>query len=204
MERRQWLHFVDMVSSMKCNFSAFCFLMNSSYSRHNSARTLMSVKIFIWVFFSWASNQCTDFREASNWCGFSPKILACDTTKIGISASSANVDPIKIPKNETPLKIKHRKNNWCFLPYPSNYPYQIHLRYPYSVLSIKHRKNEEKKIRQARARMKAIMKSIGMCCQNNEVDWTFELRNRELLDVFPSLSKPLLRRVFPQNLSWIN
>ena len=49
--------------------------------------------------------------------------------------------------------------------------------------------------------MKAIMKSIGMCCQNNEVDETFELRNRQLLDVFPSLCKPLLRRVFSQNLS---
>ena len=69
----------------------------------------MSVKTFSRVFFSWPSNQCTDFREACNWCGFSAKILACDVTKIGISASSANVDPIETPKNETPLKIKHRK-----------------------------------------------------------------------------------------------
>ena len=69
------------------------------------------------------------------------------------------------------------------------------------MLSVKDRKDEEKKIREARAHMKAIMKSIGMCCQNNEVDETFELRNRQLLDVFPSLCKPLLRRVFSQNLS---
>ena len=103
--------FVDMVSSMKCNFSAFCFLMNLSYNRHNSARKFMSVKTFIRVFFSWVSNQCTEFREACNWCGFSPKILACDATKIGISASSANINPIETPKNETLLKIKHRKNN---------------------------------------------------------------------------------------------
>ena len=48
--------------------------------------------------------------------------------------------------------------------------------------------------------MKAIVKSIGMCCQN-EVDETFELRNRQLLDVFPSLCKALLRRVLSQNLS---
>ena len=39
-----------MVSSMKCNFSAFCFFMNSSYNRHNSARKFMSVKTFIRVF----------------------------------------------------------------------------------------------------------------------------------------------------------
>ena len=43
--------FVDMVSSMKCNFSASCFLMHSSYNRHNSARKFMSVKTFIRVFF---------------------------------------------------------------------------------------------------------------------------------------------------------
>ena len=66
---------------------------------------------------------------------------------------------------------------------------------------VKDRKDEEKKIREARAHMKAIMKSIGMICQNNEVDETFELRNRQLLDVIPSLCKPLLRRVFSQNLS---
>ena len=120
-----------------------------------------------------------------------PKILACDATKIGISASSANINPIETPKNETRLKIKHRKNNRCFLPYPPND----------SVLSVKDSKEEEKKIREARAHMKAIMKSIDMCCQNNEVDETFELCNMQLLDVFPSLWKPLLRRVFSQNLS---
>ena len=183
--------FVDMVSSMKCNFSAFCFLMNSSYNRHNSARKFISVKTFIRVFFSWASSQCSDFREACNWCGISPKILACDATKIGISASSANVDPVETPKNETPLKIKYRKNNRCFLPYPSND----------LVLSVKDRKDEVKKIREARAHMKTIMKSVGICCQNNEVDETFELRNRQLLDVFPTLCKPLLRKVFSQSLS---
>ena len=146
----------------------------------------MSVKTFIRVFFSWASNQCTEFREACNWCGFSPKILACDATKIGISASSANINPIETPKNETPLKIKHRKNNRCFLPYPSND----------SVLSVKDRKDEEKKIREARAHMKAIMKSIGMCCQNNEVDETFEWRNRQLLGFFQACANHCLEECF--------
>ena len=151
----------------------------------------MSVKTFIRVFFSWASNQWTEFREASNWCRFSPKILACDATKIGFNASSANVNFIETPKNETPLKIKHRKNNRRFLLYRSND----------SVLSVKDRNNKERKIREARAHMKAIMKSIGRDCQNNEVDETSKLCNRQLLDVFPSLCKPLLRRVFSQNLS---
>ena len=157
----------------------------------SSAKKFMSVKTFIRVFFSWASNQCTDFREVCNWCGFLPKILACDATKIGISASSANINPIETPKYEAPLKIKHRKNNRCLLPYPSND----------SVLSVKDRKDEEKKIIEARAHMEAIMKSTGMCCQNNKVGETFELCSRKLLDVFPSLSKPLLGRVFSQNLS---
>ena len=78
-----------------------------------------------------------------------------------------------------------------FLPFPSND----------SVLSVKDRKDEEKKIIEARAHMKAIMNSIGMYYQNNEVGETFELRNRQLLDVFPSLPKPLLKRLFSQNLS---
>ena len=78
-----------------------------------------------------------------------------------------------------------------FLPDPSNN----------SVLSVKDRKDKEKKIREGRAHMKAIMKSIVMCCQNNEVDETFELCNRQLLDVFPRLHKPLVRTVFSQNLS---
>ena len=64
--------------------------------------------------------------------------MACDATKIGIGASSANINTIETPKNETPLKIKYRKNNRCY---------------------------------------------------------------RQLLDVFLSLCKPLLRRVFSQNLS---
>ena len=40
-----------------------------------------------------------------------------------------------------------------------------------------------------------------MCCQNNENNETFELPSRQLIDVFPSLCKPLLRRVFSQILS---
>ena len=97
-----------------------------------------------------------------------------------------HVNPIKTPKNETPLKIKHKENNRCFLPYPSND----------SVLSLKDRKDEEKKIREARAHMKAIMKSIGMCCQNNEVDETFEWRNRQLLGFFQACANHCLEECF--------
>ena len=89
------------------------------------------------------------------------------------------------------MKIKHRKNHRCFSPYPSNDP----------VLSVKGKKEEEKKIREARAHTKTIMKSIGMYWQNNEFDETFELRNRQLVDVFPNLCKPVSRRVFSQNSS---
>ena len=176
---------------MKCNFSAFCFLMNSSYNRHNSARKFMSVKTFIRVFFLGPQISALTSGKLATGAGFCPKFWRVVRLKLASSASSANVDLVETPKNETPLKIKHRKNNRCFLPYPSND----------SVLSVKDRKDEEKKIREARAHMKAIMKSSGMCCQSNEVDETSELRNRQLLDVFPSLCKPLLRRVFSQNLS---
>ena len=64
--------------------------------------------------------------------------FSCYATEIGIGARSGNINPIETPENETPLKIKYRKNNRCY---------------------------------------------------------------RQLLDVFLSLCKPLLRRVFSQDLS---
>lgn len=66
------------------------------------------------------------------------------------------------------------------------------------MINVKDNRDEERKIREARAYMKAILKSIGMICQNNEVDETFKVCTKKLLDVF--LCKPLLTRVFSQNL----
>ena len=84
------------------------------------------------------------------------------------------------------MKIKHRKNNRCFLPYPSND----------LVLSVKDRKAGQKEIREARAHMKPIRKSIGTCCQNNEVDETFESHNRQLLEFFQACANHCLEEYF--------
>ena len=65
--------FVDMVSSMNCNFSAFCFLMNSSYNRHNSARKFMSVKAFIRVFFLGPHTSALNSGKLATGAGFRQK-----------------------------------------------------------------------------------------------------------------------------------
>ena len=182
--------FIDMVSSMKCNFSAFCYLMNSSYKRHSSAKKFMSVKTFIKVFFSWASNQQNDFREACNWCGNSPKILACDGTKIGICATKASVEPVEKTNNEIPLKTEHKKNDRCFLSYPPND----------GSLSTKERTEEKSKIQEARAHLKFMMKNVGNISGRME-DHDLTVRTEVLLAVFPTQCKPLLTRILTQNLS---
>ena len=111
----------------------------------------MSVKTFISFFFFLGL-----IRALTS--GRLQKILAWDAAKIAISASSAKINSIETQKkNETPLKIKDRKNNRCFLLYLPNK----------LVLNVKDRKDEGKKIREARSHLKAIMKSIGMWCQNN-------------------------------------
>ena len=182
--------FIDMVSSMKCNFSAFCFLMDSSYRRHNSPKKFMSVKTFIKVFFSWASNQQIDFREGCNWCGHSPKILACDATKIGICASAASVEPVEKTKDEPPLITQHKKNDRYFLSYP-----------PTSKNLSKNEMEEQKsRIKEARAHLKYLMKSVGNISGNMEED-DLKARNEVLLAVFPAECKPLLSRILTQNLS---
>ena len=111
----------------------------------------MSVKTFIRVFFFFLGL----IRALTS--GRLQKILAWDAAKIAISASSAKINSIETQKNETPLKIKDRKSNRCFLLYLPNM----------SVLNVKDRKDEGKKIREARSHLKAIMKSIGMWYQNN-------------------------------------
>ena len=56
--------FVDIVTKLKCNFSAFCNIMKSRYKRRGpSAGNFMSPKTFRNLFFSWASQQKINFRS---------------------------------------------------------------------------------------------------------------------------------------------
>ncbi len=62
-----------------------------------------------------------DFRqEVDPWCGYDPKVLACDGTHIGVSLKLQNLkQPITEPElKDKKLRSVHKKNQRCFLPYP--------------------------------------------------------------------------------------
>ena len=65
--------FVDMVSSMNCNFPAFCFLMNSSYNRHNSARKFMPVRHLLEYFFLGPHTSALNSGKLATGAGFRQK-----------------------------------------------------------------------------------------------------------------------------------
>ena len=183
--------FIDMICSMKCNFAAFCSMMNMSYQRHQSEKMFMSPKTFRRLFFSWASHQHIDFRSPCNWCGFSPKILACDATKIGISQKNCSILPIEKKKEGPISRTNNRRYDRCFLSYPLKEADETMVQF----------KDKERKIREARSHLKLIMSSVGgSATQNNLTPQQLLYKNNELITVFPSSCKILLQRVISQRM----
>lgn len=185
--------FQEMVKLIKCNFSAFCKIMTARYRNRNAkSAPFMSPKTFRKIFFSWASYQLIDFREPCPWCGESPKVLACDGTKIGISMQKVNILPIKASPCDTAdiVTSPNRRFDRCFLPYPE------------VIASSSSRKDIETKIRDARQHMKLIMhKSDGFIEQEKMTKEQLSERNKNLMEVFPETCKPLLNRLFALNLT---
>ena len=107
--------FVKMVETMKCNFTAFCGYINTQYKRNQSKKEFVTPKTFIKAFFSWASHQNTEFRIPCEWCGHTPKYLACDGTKIGITQKMTDFQPIESTDGEV-QRTSHRKLDRCFFP----------------------------------------------------------------------------------------
>ena len=89
--------FIQMVIHNKCSFTAFCNEMTRRYQTNNMmAGPFMSPKTFIRSFFGWMSAHRIDFqKEVDPWCMYSPKILACDGTHIGVSMCHMNIKPIE-------------------------------------------------------------------------------------------------------------
>ena len=118
-----------MVIHNKCSFTAFCNEMTRHYQTNNMmAGPFMSPKTFIRSFFGWMSAHKIDFRkEVDPWYMYSPKILACDGTHIGVSMRHMNIKPIE--KQDLPDVIysaKHQRNNRVLIP---NVHKRKHLRY---------------------------------------------------------------------------
>ena len=68
----------------KSSFRGFVNNYNATYEQNQSPVQFMSLQTFIEWFFGWASHMEIDFCQVCEVCGDSPKVLACDVTKIGI------------------------------------------------------------------------------------------------------------------------
>jgi hypothetical protein len=79
--------FVSRVKRSRISFTSFCNEMTDTYkSNYLSSAKFMSRSTFVSWFFSWAATMNIDFRRSIDpWCGYSPNILACDGTHIGMS-----------------------------------------------------------------------------------------------------------------------
>ena len=158
--------------------------MNLRYKRHNSLSNcrFMSAKTFRKLFFSWASHQQTDFRSPCSWCGYSPKVLAADATKIGVAMKNVKIDPVERTVNSELELTIHRKFDRCFLSYPLRN----------ANISTEERKNLASVIRECRKHMKLIMStSKGFLSQPSLISEQHEARNTILLTNFPQPCKRL-------------
>ena len=113
--------FQEMVRRIKRNFAAYCLIVTARYRNRNAnSQPFMSPKTFRKFFFSWASHQLIEFRKVCDWCKDSPKLLAGDGTKIGISMQKISIVPIESASKDEVIQIPHKKFDRCFLAYPSN------------------------------------------------------------------------------------
>ena len=56
-----------------------------------------------------------DFRQPCSWCGHSPKVLACDATKIGIGFKNTFVKPIETPELTDVIPTPNKRHDRCFI-----------------------------------------------------------------------------------------
>lgn len=92
--------FLSRVLTSRVSFSSYCNEMSRFYQTNNIlAAKFMSSNTFIKWFYSWLAAFQIDFRkEVDPWCGYNPKVIACDGTHIGVSAKFQKLDsPITKP-----------------------------------------------------------------------------------------------------------
>ncbi|XP_066918896.1 uncharacterized protein [Clytia hemisphaerica] len=184
VEELLW-EFVGMVSSMKSNFSAFCKHVDGVYKRNRSTKPFLTSKTFGKVFFSWASHQPREFRKLCPWCGDSPKILACDGTKIGIMHQNLAIIPIdKVLPGTELVKNDIRRFDRCFLAYPKKDKGETQAEYA----------TKKKYIREARTYLKEITASSPLTIRD-------EVQEARTLDIIPKECLPLVKRYFNQSMT---
>lgn len=86
--------FINRVFTSRVSFSGYCKEMTRFYQTNNiMAIPFMSPNTFITWFFGWLAAFKLDFRkEIDPFCGYNPKVLACDGTHIGVSIKHLQLD----------------------------------------------------------------------------------------------------------------
>ena len=190
VEELLW-QYVDAVSSMKANFSSFCSLVETDYTRNGSFRKFVSAKTFSKTFFSWASHQSREFRKSCHWCGNQPKVLACDGTKIGIMQLNLAIDdPLDKPFGED-IATKERRMGRCFLQYPKKMKDE----------TVKEHQKREAAVRDGRAFLKYLTKKKDEKEKPVFTELEAQARRSALFDIFPMSCKTLLQRFLDEQLS---
>ena len=105
----------------KQTFQGFVNSYNATYERNQSPVQFKSLQMFIEWFFGWASHMEIDFRQVCEVCGDSPKVLACDGTKIGIGFKHSFIRPIEESDSEIQTQQSRRLDRY-FLFNPNQNP----------------------------------------------------------------------------------
>ncbi|XP_053384247.1 uncharacterized protein LOC128550109 isoform X2 [Mercenaria mercenaria] len=108
--------FVSMVMNSGCTFASFCKYKTENYKiRHGNAK-FMSPTLFIRWWFSWAANMKIEFRVPCKSCGFKPRRLCCDGTRVGVGFRHASYEEINKTDEGAPVnETLHRRMDRCFL-----------------------------------------------------------------------------------------
>lgn len=113
-----WKFISYAMSCGKPTFSGFCNIYDETYKLRGNVRGFMSPPTFEKWFFAWASNLNGKFSDQILCCGSSPRRLAGDGTKIGISLNKASLSPIESPHDpDNILPTVMRRYDRTFLRY---------------------------------------------------------------------------------------
>lgn len=110
--------FISLVKKSKISFTGFCTEMSRRYKTTNTqSAAFMSPNTFIALFFSWIAAFQIDFRAAIDpYCGYSPEMLACDGTHIGVSVKHMLLDePVTKPDRREVLQPLHKRKDRVLL-----------------------------------------------------------------------------------------
>ena len=101
--------FISAVKSSKISFTDYCNQMTRMYkTMKEDSDPFMSPKTFISWVFAWLSAFKIDFRkEVDLYCKYTPRMLACDGTHIGVSIRHLQLEK-PVTKNDVDAIVPWR------------------------------------------------------------------------------------------------